>query len=138
MVNLVCGKMLEPILDIKTVSGDWSIGSYDSYGNHLVFAYTSDSDFNAGRNGTAQYYLTAGGEFKINTLRLAGSTNANMGVGSTNPQIIFAEDSTTQQVALTYTDWDSYRTSKGLKVHSYDGSDDSNVWFEVQLVLVRQ
>lgn len=122
----------EPILDIKTVSGDWSIGSYDSYGNHLVFAFTSDSDFNAGRNGTAQYYLTVGGEFKINTLRLTGSTNANMGVGSTNPQIIFAEDSATQQVALTYTDWDTYRTSKGLKVHSYDGSDDSNVWFEVQ------
>lgn len=122
----------EPILDIKTVSGDWSIGSYDSYGNHLVFAFTSDSDYNAGLNGTAQYYLTAGGEFKINTLRLAGSTNANMGVGSTNPQIIFAGGSATQQVALTYTDWDSYRTSKGLKVHSYDGSDDSNVWFEVQ------
>lgn len=121
----------EPILDIKTVSGDWSIGSYDSYGNHLVFAFTSDSDFNAGRNGTAQYYLTAGGEFKINTLRLTGSTNANMGVGSTNPQIIFSENSI-QQVALTYTDWDSYRVSKGLKVHSYDGSDDSNVWFEVQ------
>ncbi len=122
----------EPILDIKTVSGDWSIGSYDSYGNHLVFAFTSDSDFNAGRNSTAQYYLTAGGEFKINTLRLAGSTNTNMGVGSTNPQIIFAEGSATQQVALTYTDWNSYRTSKGLKVHSYDGSDDDNVWFEVQ------
>lgn len=122
----------EPILDIKTVSGDWSIGSYDSSGNQLVFAYESDSDFNAGLNGTAQYYLTAGGEFKINTLRLAGSVNANMGVGSTNPQIIFAEGSTTQQVALTYTDQDSYRTSKGLKVHSYDGSDDANVWFEVQ------
>lgn len=122
----------EPILDIKTVSGDWSIGSYDSAGNYLIFSFTSDSDFNAGVNGTAWYYLTAGGEFKINTLRLAGSTNANMGVGSTNPQIIFAENSTTQQVALTYTDWDSYRTSKGLKVHSYDGSDDSNVWFEVQ------
>lgn len=122
----------EPILDIKTVSGDWSIGSYDSYGNHLVFAFTSDSDFNAGLNGTAQYWLSQGGEFKINTLRLAGSTNTNMGVGSTNPQIIFAENSATQQVALTYTDWDTYRTSKGLKVHSYDGSDDSNVWFEVQ------
>lgn len=122
----------EPILDIKTVSGDWSIGSYDSYGNHLVFAFTSDSDFNVGRNGTAQYWLSAGGEFKINTLRLAGSTNTNMGVGSTNPQIIFAEGSATKQVALTYTDWDSYKTSKGLKVHSYDGSDDAKVWFEVQ------
>lgn len=122
----------EPILDIKTVSGDWSIGSYDSYGNHLIFAFTSDSDFNAGRNGTANYWLSTGGEFKINTLRLAGSITANMGVGSTNPQIIFAEQDSIQQVALTYTDWDSYRTSKGLKVHSYDGSDDANVWFEVQ------
>lgn len=53
----------EPILDIKTVSGDWSIGSYDSYGNHLVFAFTSDSDFNAGVNGTAQYYITTNGTF---------------------------------------------------------------------------
>lgn len=122
----------EPILDIKTVSGDWSIGSYEAFGNHLIFAFESDSDFNAGRNGTAQYYLTAGGEFKINTLRLAGAVTENMGVGSTNPQIIFAEDSAIQQVALTYTDYATYRTSKGLKVHSYDGSDDSNVWFEVQ------
>ena len=122
----------EPILDIKTVSGDWAIGSYDSFGNHLVFAYESDSDYNNGANGTANYWLSSGGEFKINTLRLAGPTTGNMGVGSTNPQIIFAEQGTIQQVALTYTDWDAYRVSKGLKVHSYDGSDDSNVWFEVQ------
>nr|DAU35411.1 MAG TPA: hypothetical protein [Caudoviricetes sp.] len=43
----------EPILDIKTVSGDWSIGSHDAIGNHLIFAYESDSDYNAGVNGTA-------------------------------------------------------------------------------------
>ena len=122
----------EPILDIKTKGGDWSIGSYDAFGNHLIFAFTSDSDFNAGVNGTANYWLSQGGEFKINTLRLAGAITENMGVGSTNPQIIFAEDSTTQQVAITYTDWDTYRVSKGLKVHSYDGSEDANVWFEVQ------
>lgn len=122
----------DPVLGIKTVGGDWSLGSYDSYGNHLIFAFTSDSDYNAGVNGTAQYYLTAGGEFKINTLRLAGAVTGNMGVGSTNPQIIFAEGSTTQQVAITYTDQDTYRVSKGLKVHSHDGSDDANVWFEVQ------
>lgn len=121
----------EPILDIKTVSGDWAIGSYDSFGNHLVFAYESDSDYNNGVNGTANYWLSSGGEFKINTLRLAGPTTENMGVGSTNPQIIFTENGA-QQVALTYTDWDDYRVSKGLKVHSYDGSDDNNVWFEVQ------
>lgn len=122
----------EPILDIKTKSGDWSLGSFSDWGNHLIFAFTSDSDFNAGVNGTAQYYLTAQGEFKINTLRLAGAVSGNMGVNSTNPQIIFAEGSATQQVAITYTDWDTYRPSKGLKVHSYDGSDDANVWFEVQ------
>lgn len=120
-----------PILNIKTVSGDWSIGSYDGIGNHLIFAYESDSDFNSGVNGTANYWLSPDGEFKINTLMLAGPTNANMGVGSTNPQIIFSENSI-QQVALTYTDQNTYRVSKGLKVHSYDGSDDSNVWFEVQ------
>ena len=122
----------EPILDIKTKSGDWSLGSFSDWSNHLIFAFTSDSDFNAGVNGTAQYYLTAQGEFKINTLRLAGAVSGNMGVNSTNPQIIFAEGSATQQVAITYTDWDTYRPSKGLKVHSYDSSDDANVWFEVQ------
>lgn len=53
----------EPILDIKTVSGDWSIGSHGSYDNHLVFAFTSDSDFNAGVNGTAQYYINTNGIF---------------------------------------------------------------------------
>lgn len=53
----------EPILDIKTVSGDWSIGSYDSAGNYLIFSFTSDSDFNAGVNGTAWYYITTDGTF---------------------------------------------------------------------------
>lgn len=53
----------EPILDIKTVGGDWSIGSYDSTGNYLIFSFTSDSDFNAGVNGTAWYYITTNGTF---------------------------------------------------------------------------
>ena len=53
----------EPILDIKTVSGDWSIGSYDSAGNYLIFSFTSDSDYNAGVNGTAWYYITTNGTF---------------------------------------------------------------------------
>ena len=53
----------EPILDIKTVSGDWSIGSYDSTGNYLIFSFTSDSDYNAGVNGTAWYYITTNGTF---------------------------------------------------------------------------
>lgn len=53
----------EPILDIKTVSGDWSIGSYDPAGNYLIFSFTSDSDFNAGVNGTAWYYITTDGTF---------------------------------------------------------------------------
>lgn len=53
----------EPILDIKTKSGDWSIGSYDSAGDRLIFSFTSDSDFNAGVNGTAWYYISADGIF---------------------------------------------------------------------------
>lgn len=53
----------EPILDIKTKSGDWSIGSYDSTGDHLIFSFTSDSDYNAGVNGTAWYYIATNGTF---------------------------------------------------------------------------
>lgn len=53
----------EPILDIKTVGGDWSIGSYDYVGNYLIFSFTSDSDYNAGVNGTAWYYITTDGTF---------------------------------------------------------------------------
>lgn len=53
----------EPILDIKTVSGDWSIGSYDYTDNYLIFSFTSDSDYNAGVNGTAWYYITTNGTF---------------------------------------------------------------------------
>lgn len=53
----------EPILDIKTKSGDWSIGSYDSAGDRLIFSFTSDSDYNAGVNGTAWYYIATDGTF---------------------------------------------------------------------------
>lgn len=53
----------EPILDIKTKGGDWSIGSYDSAGDRLIFSFTSDSDFNAGVNGTAWYYIATDGIF---------------------------------------------------------------------------
>ena len=66
------------------------------------------------------------------TLRLQGATNATMTYSTTNPRIVFAEGTGTQSVALTYTDYDSYRASKGLKIHDADNSDNSNVWLEVQ------
>lgn len=62
-----------------------------------------------------------------------GVTNNNMGTYTGNPKVVFAErvnGSTYQRVALAYTDFDSYRDGKGLKVLDFDG-DDPNVWFEV-------
>lgn len=71
-------------------------------------------------------------------LYLGGSTSATMTNATTNPRIVFFESNSTpgsgasQAVALTYTGYDSYRASKGLKVHDMDGSDYGNVWLEVQ------
>lgn len=72
--------------------------------------------------------------YRINAyvpLHIMGATNDNMGYTTDNPRIIFSENGT-QAVGLVYTDWDAYRTSKGLKVMDVDGNDASNVWLEVQ------
>lgn len=71
-------------------------------------------------------------DYPWHVLYLGGSTGATMDNTTTNPRIVFMEGTGTQRVALTYTDYNSYRASKGLKVHDADGSDTDNVWFEVQ------
>ena len=59
------------------------------------------------------------------------ATNSNMNYNTSNPRIVFSE-SGTQAVGLVYTDYDSYRPSKGLKVMDTDNVNTGNVWFEVQ------
>ena len=67
------------------------------------------------------------------TLHLRGASSATMtnGTAPANPKIIFSENGG-QQVGIVYTDHDAYRASKGLKVMGTDGSDEGNVWLEVQ------
>lgn len=57
--------------------------------------------------------------------------NNNMNYNTSNPRIVFSENGY-QAVGLVYTDYDSYRPSKGLKVMDTDNVDAGNVWFEVQ------
>ena len=64
-------------------------------------------------------------------LYISHATNNNMNHDTSNPRIVFSE-SGNQAVGLVYTDYDSYRASKGLKVMDVDNNDPSNVWFEVQ------
>lgn len=64
-------------------------------------------------------------------LYISHATDNNMNYNTSNPRIVFSE-SGTQAVGLVYTDYDSYRHSKGLKVMDVDNIDTSNVWFEVQ------
>lgn len=64
-------------------------------------------------------------------LYISHATNDNMNHDTSNPRIVFSE-SGKQAVGLVYTDYDSYRASKGLKVMDVDNNDPGNVWFEVQ------
>lgn len=64
-------------------------------------------------------------------LYISHATDNNMNYNTSNPRIVFSENGS-QAVGLVYTDYDSYRASKGLKVMDVDNNDPGNVWFEVQ------
>lgn len=64
-------------------------------------------------------------------LYITHATNNNMNHDTSNPRIVFS-DRIRQAVGLVYTDYDSYRASKGLKVMDVDNDCPDNVWFEVQ------
>ena len=64
-------------------------------------------------------------------IHISHATSNNMNYNTSNPRIVFSENGT-QAVGLVYTDWNSYRASKGLKVMDVDNNDASNVWLEVQ------
>lgn len=64
-------------------------------------------------------------------IHISHSANDNMSYNTSNPRIVFSENGN-QAVGLVYTDYDSYRASKGLKVMDVDNSDTGNVWLEVQ------
>ena len=108
-------------------SGDVYFNFQDE--NRQSAANVSGYIFCNGRSGTMAY-IGASGCSLNNYLRIGGSTTDTMTTATTNPRLVFAEDHTTQAVGIVYTDWDSYRPGKGLKVMDLDGNDP-NVWFEV-------
>ena len=67
-----------------------------------------------------------------NRIKIVGATSNNMAYNTGNPRLIFAENANTQQVGIVYTDYDSYRTSKGLRIMDVNNEDTDNVWLEVQ------
>ena len=84
-----------------------------------------------GTTAPTQRLDVAGNIRTTGNLYISHATNNNMTHDTSNPRIVFSE-SGSQAVGLVYTDYDSYRASKGLKVMDVDNSDPGNVWFEVQ------
>lgn len=84
-----------------------------------------------GTTAPTQRLDVAGNIRTTGNLYISHATNNNMNHDTSNPKIVFSE-SGSQAVGLVYTDYDSYRPSKGLKVMDTDNVDTSNVWFEVQ------
>lgn len=96
--------------------------------NGLVMTSTG---MGLGTTTPTQRLDVAGNIRTTGNLYISHATNNNMNHDTSNPRIVFSE-SGSQAVGLVYTDYDSYRPSKGLKVMDTDNVDTSNVWFEVQ------
>lgn len=70
-----------PIISTKTVSGAWDIGSY---GENLVFCYTTDTNFNDATNTALTRYINSNGNFTGNAANVTGTVAlANGGTGAT-------------------------------------------------------
>ena len=111
----------------------WSRGGFKKNGSSNDYVllggggHKAISDFSMSHSHP---YLPLSGGTMTGDIHISHATTNNPNKGSTNPKIIFSENGS-QQVALVYTDYDSYRSSKGLKVTDFDGSDGGNVWFEI-------
>lgn len=104
--------------------------TFDKWGKGWALSFvTSASNVQSTISNNA--YVRKSGDTMTGPLTLSWTANATMTNATTNPRIIFS-DNGSQKVGLVYTDYDSYRASKGLKVMDVDGSDAGNVWFEAQ------
>ena len=119
-----------------TASKLTNITSSDAASNSAVqryiwIAYADNATGRPAYDTTFTFQTSTGTIFGGRCLDLRGATSATMSNATTNPRIRFSE-SGGQAVYLAYTDYDSYRASKGLKVVDADGSDAGNVWLEAQ------
>ena len=110
---------------------DYDIPSYGGEQRHSIILNPRGGFVGIG-NTNPSYKLSVGGDIGTGgNIYISHSTNNNMNYNTSNPRIVFSENGT-QAVGLVYTDYDSYRRSKGLKVMDVDNTDTGNVWFEVQ------
>ena len=110
---------------------DYDISSYGGEQRHSIILNPRGGFVGIGDSNPA-YKLSVGGSIgTVGNIYINHSTNNNMNYNTSNPRIVFSENGN-QAVGLVYTDYNSYRASKGLKVMDVDNSDTDNVWFEVQ------
>lgn len=110
---------------------DYDIPSYGGEQRHSIILNPRGGFVGIGDTNPS-YKLSVGGDIGIGgNIYISHSANDNMNYNTSNPRIVFSENGN-QAVGLVYTDYDSYRPSKGLKVMDVDNNDPSNVWFEVQ------
>lgn len=110
---------------------DYDIPSYGGEYRHSIILNPRGGFVGIGDTNPS-YKLSVGGDIGTGgNIYISHSTNNNMNYDTSNPRIVFS-DYGTQAVGVVYTDYDSYRHSKGLKVMDVDNDDTSNVWFEVQ------
>lgn len=110
---------------------DYDIPSYGGEQRHSIILNPRGGFVGIGDTNPS-YKLSVGGDIGTGgNIYISHSTNNNMNYDTSNPRIVFSEYGT-QAVGLVYTDYDSYRPSKGLKVMDVNNDDTSNVWFEVQ------
>ena len=125
--------------DTGTNTNAWSIHRKDD--NNFAISRNSSDGVNGlvmtsvgmglGTTAPTQRLDVAGNIRTTGNLYISHTTNNNMNYDTSNPRIVFSENGS-QTVGLVYTDYDSYRPSKGLKVMDVNNDDISNVWFEVQ------
>lgn len=110
---------------------DYDIPSYGGEQRHSIILNPRGGFVGIGDTNPT-YKLSVGGSIGTEgNIYISHATNNNMNHDTSNPRIVFSE-SGSQAVGLVYTDYDSYRASKGLKVMDVDNDDPGNVWFEVQ------
>lgn len=125
--------------DSGTNANAWSI--HRKSDNNFAISRNSSDGLNGlvmtpvgmglGTTSPTQRLDVAGNIRTTGNLYISHATNNNMNHDTSNPRIVFSE-SGNQAVGLVYTDYNSYRHSKGLKVMDVDNNDPGNVWFEVQ------
>lgn len=123
------GNSYNPVISQKTTSGEWSIGNLS--GNEgLYFSYTTDDDYSSGTNAGKQYTIGTDGTFSgycnkaHNKLTIIpDNTYATNTFADSNPKIVFQNSNASQNLSLTYSDYDSAVAPSSLTLNGNQGDE---------------